>query len=141
MNIQPVAADGTSISGTSNGNSSSATDYETMFMKLLSTELQSQDPTQTVDPTTMVTQMVEINQLSDVAGIYSLLQSLTSTSSAATNSGSQAGTHAAAATTTHAATTHAANATAAGGHGPAQHPGGSNIPATGTPARNLEGGN
>ena len=45
-----------------------------MFMQLLATELQSQDPTQTMDPTTMVTQMVQINQLSDVAGIYSILQ-------------------------------------------------------------------
>jgi flagellar hook assembly protein FlgD len=43
-------------------------------MQLLATELQSQDPTQTMDPTTMVTQMVQINQLSDVAGIYSILQ-------------------------------------------------------------------
>jgi flagellar hook assembly protein FlgD len=45
-----------------------------MFMQLLATELQSQDPTQTMDPTTMVTQMVQINQLNDVAGIYSILQ-------------------------------------------------------------------
>ncbi len=54
MNIHPVAADGTSgtnsTSGTSNSSSSSSTaaNYETMFMQLLSTELQSQDPTQTV---------------------------------------------------------------------------------------------
>jgi flagellar basal-body rod modification protein FlgD len=58
----------------SNSANNSATDYTSMFMQLLSTELQSQDPTQTMDPTTMVTQMVQINQLSDVAGIYSILQ-------------------------------------------------------------------
>jgi flagellar hook assembly protein FlgD len=51
-------------------------------MQLLATELQSQDPTQTVDPTTMVTQMVQINQLSDVAGIYSILQGGGNSSSA-----------------------------------------------------------
>ncbi len=55
-----------------------------MFMKLLTTELKSQDPTQTMDPTTMVTQMVQINQLNDVAGIYSILQNQASGSTAAT---------------------------------------------------------
>jgi flagellar basal-body rod modification protein FlgD len=59
---------------TSSSATSSATDYQSMFMQLLATELKSQDPTQTMDPTTMVTQMVQINQLSDVAGIYSILQ-------------------------------------------------------------------
>jgi flagellar hook assembly protein FlgD len=56
-----------------------------MFMQLLSTELQSQDPTQTMDPTTMVTQMVQINQLNDLAGIYSLLQGASSPAPAASH--------------------------------------------------------
>jgi flagellar basal-body rod modification protein FlgD len=88
MSIYPISAatakDATNTS-TSNANSS-ATDYQQTFMQLLATELQSQDPTQTMDPTTMVTQMVQINQLSDVAGIYSILQggrSTTATGAAA----------------------------------------------------------
>lgn len=85
MSIYPITATpqaqaATTTDATAN---SSATDYQQTFMQLLATELQSQDPTQTMDPTTMVTQMVQINQLSDVAGIYSILQG-TGTSSSAT---------------------------------------------------------
>jgi flagellar hook assembly protein FlgD len=72
-----------SAAGNTSGASSTATDYQSMFMQLLATELQSQDPTQTMDPTTMVTQMVQINQLSDVSGIYSLLQGASGTTPAA----------------------------------------------------------
>ncbi len=77
MNMYPVSAAASRANDSttaSSGASSTATDYQSMFMQLLATELQSQDPTQTIDPTTMVTQMVEINQLSDVSGIYSILQ-------------------------------------------------------------------
>jgi flagellar hook assembly protein FlgD len=77
MSIYPVqAATAQTNNPTSTGSSttSTATDYTSMFMQLLATELQSQDPTQTMDPTTMVTQMVQINQLNDVAGIYSIMQ-------------------------------------------------------------------
>jgi flagellar basal-body rod modification protein FlgD len=77
MSIYPVSAAATpkaNDSSTTSTSNTTATDYASTFMKLLATELQSQDPTQTVDPTTMVTQMVQINQLSDVAGIYSILQ-------------------------------------------------------------------
>jgi flagellar hook assembly protein FlgD len=82
MSIYPISAatPKANDSTPSTGASSSATDYTSKFMQLLSTELQSQDPTQTMDPTTMVTQMVQINQLSDVAGIYSILQGSTPTS-------------------------------------------------------------
>lgn len=77
MSIYPVSAAATpkaNDSSTTGSSTTTATDYASTFMQLLATELQSQDPTQTVDPTTMVTQMVQINQLSDVAGIYSILQ-------------------------------------------------------------------
>jgi flagellar hook assembly protein FlgD len=77
MSIYPVSAatsNATNPTASTTSTSDSATDYQSMFMQLLATELQSQDPTQTMDPTTMVTQMVQINQLSDVAGIYSILQ-------------------------------------------------------------------
>jgi len=76
MSIYPISAapQAQAAASTTGNTTSSATDYQQTFMKLLATELQSQDPTQSMDPTTMVTQMVQINQLSDVAGIYSILQ-------------------------------------------------------------------
>ncbi|MGA3125294.1 MAG: flagellar hook capping FlgD N-terminal domain-containing protein [Candidatus Korobacteraceae bacterium] len=84
MSISPVSptAQANDSTTTNSSATSSATDYQSMFMQLLATELQSQDPTQTMDPTTMVTQMVQINQLSDVAGIYSILQGGGTTSTA-----------------------------------------------------------
>jgi flagellar hook assembly protein FlgD len=72
--VQAATAQTNNPTGTGSSTTSTATDYTSMFMQLLATELQSQDPTQTMDPTTMVTQMVQINQLNDVAGIYSIMQ-------------------------------------------------------------------
>jgi flagellar hook assembly protein FlgD len=88
MSIYPVAAatpNANDSTGGSSAASSTATDYTSMFMQLLATELQSQDPTQTMDPTTMVTQMVQINQLNDVAGIYSILQGSGTSSTSSTS--------------------------------------------------------
>jgi len=96
MSMYPVSAAtakaNDAATSATKGASSTATDYQSMFMQLLATELQSQDPTQPMDPTTMVTQMVQINQLSDVSGIYAILQEaagiVPSTSAAGgTNSG------------------------------------------------------
>jgi flagellar hook assembly protein FlgD len=90
MSIYPVqaattqAGNSATTPSTSGSSTESAADYTSMFMQLLSTELQSQDPTQTMDPTTMVTQMVQINQLNDVAGIYSILQGAGAPASATT---------------------------------------------------------
>jgi flagellar hook assembly protein FlgD len=89
MSINPVSAATPKANDSSTTSSTTtATDYASTFMKLLATELQSQDPTQTVDPTTMVTQMVQINQLSDVAGIYSILQGGSATSGTTSNAAS-----------------------------------------------------
>jgi flagellar hook assembly protein FlgD len=87
MSIYPVSAATPKVndSSTTGNGTSSATDLASTFMQLLATELQSQDPTQTMDPTTMVTQMVQINQLSDVAGIYSILQGGSTPSGATTS--------------------------------------------------------
>ncbi|PSH03035.1 MAG: hypothetical protein CXZ00_14135 [Acidobacteria bacterium] len=86
MSIYPVssAASTASNASTTSSTSSSSTDYSTMFMKLLTTELKSQDPTQAMDPSTMVTQMVQINQLGQVNGIYSLLKEKYSSTSTST---------------------------------------------------------
>lgn len=102
MSIQfttPVHAQPAADSSGNNGSSSTkapAVDYQQVFMQLLATELRSQDPTQPINPTEMVTQMVQINQLSDVAGIYSLLQKQ---AAATTSSTAQSSNHAANATT------------------------------------------
>ena len=115
MSISPVSptaqANDFNSCGSSNSSATgSATDYTSMFMQLLATELQSQDPTQTMDPTTMVTQMVQINQLNDVAGIYSILQggSASPTTSGATASAPTSNASAAP------ATSHAANSIVGG---------------------------
>ncbi|MGH9407258.1 MAG: flagellar hook capping FlgD N-terminal domain-containing protein [Terriglobia bacterium] len=63
------------------------------FMTLLSAQLQGQDPTQPVDPTTFVTQLAQFTQLDEVSQIYSLLQNYvqgTSTTAAAGTSSSGA---------------------------------------------------
>jgi len=62
-------------------------------MNLLVTELQNQDPTQPVDPTEMVSQMVSLNQLDQLISINQTLQNLTSgsTASSSATGTSQAG--------------------------------------------------
>ena len=86
MSIYPVSSAASTASNaiTTSSTSSSSSEYSTMFMKLLTTELKSQDPTQAMDPTTMVTQMVQINQLGEISGIYSLLKQKYSSTSTST---------------------------------------------------------
>ncbi len=63
----------------SNTNTASATSLDsvnslgTTFMSLLAQELQNQDPTQPMDSTEMVGQMISLNQLDQVASINELL--------------------------------------------------------------------
>jgi len=52
-----------------------------MFMQLLITQLQNQDPTNPTDPTTFVTQLVGVNSLDQLTQINQLLQSTIGTSS------------------------------------------------------------
>jgi flagellar basal-body rod modification protein FlgD len=54
---------------------SDANDAESAFLQLLVTELQSQDPTQPMDPTEMVGQMLSMNQLNELISINQTLQS------------------------------------------------------------------
>ena len=58
-----AAASSTGSSSTSSSSSLSSSSLESTFLNLLVTELQNQDPTQPVDPTEMVGQMVSMNQL------------------------------------------------------------------------------
>jgi flagellar basal-body rod modification protein FlgD len=72
--FQPNAAKSanTSSSATS-GSSLNPNDAESTFMKMLVTELQSQDPTQPMDPMQMVGQMFSMNQLQQLIDINQTL--------------------------------------------------------------------
>jgi flagellar basal-body rod modification protein FlgD len=92
MNIQgympminaPLQAQASSTNGTSGSNSSSDTgssslssgNLQATFLNLLVTELQNQDPTQPVDPTEMVGQMVSLNELDQLISINQTLSGL-----------------------------------------------------------------
>ena len=54
---------------TDTGNGTSINDLGTTFLNLLSTELQNQDPTDPVDSTQMVGQMISLNQLDQLISI------------------------------------------------------------------------
>jgi len=54
------------------------------FITLLTAELQSQDPTNPIDPTTMMTQLVEFNELQQTMDINQTLQTALGTTTAAT---------------------------------------------------------
>src|SRR5579863_1929320 len=45
-----------------------------MFLQLLVAQLQNQDPTSPVDPSTFVGQLAQFSELSEVTSIYTLLQ-------------------------------------------------------------------
>jgi hypothetical protein len=114
MNIQgmiptmaaPLQAQATNTSATSGTGSSgstndptSASSLEGTFLSLLVTELQNQDPTQPVDPTEMVSEMISLNQLDQLISINQTLSGMTGGSSGTTSgtaassstSGSQSG--------------------------------------------------
>src|SRR5271166_1337270 len=93
MNIQGIPSLGTALApaaATSAAASSSsstsnptltANSAEQTFIQLLVTELQSQDPTSPMDPTTMVGQMFSMNQLQQLIDINQTLSTaLTPTS-------------------------------------------------------------
>jgi len=52
----------------------SSQSLDTMFLQLLVAQLQNQDPTDALDPTTFVTQLAQFSELSEVTSIYQLLQ-------------------------------------------------------------------
>lgn len=71
-----AAATGQSSSSTSSSSSSSAFGggMDGMFMQLLVTQLQNQDPLSPMDPSTFVSQLVEVTNLDQVTQINQLLQ-------------------------------------------------------------------
>lgn len=97
-NIAPFAATGGTPAGGTSGTSSSSSNSSlnnvdslgTTFMSLLAQELQNQDPTQPVDSTEMVGQMISLTQLDQVASINQLLTNQFSSSNPTTPAASQA---------------------------------------------------
>jgi len=90
--MQAQAASSTAATGSSsstNGtNSLSPGNLENTFLNLLVTELQNQDPTQPVDPTEMVSQMVSLNQLDQLISINQTLSSMAGSAPASSGTGS-----------------------------------------------------
>jgi flagellar basal-body rod modification protein FlgD len=89
MMINNIHAYNASANGT--GNSTSNTSSASMnglnpndFMTLLVAEIQNQDPTQPMDPTTFMSQLVDLNQLEQVTAINQVVQQFNTT---ATTSG------------------------------------------------------
>jgi flagellar basal-body rod modification protein FlgD len=82
VNATSNSTNGSSTNGTSNTSSSSSNDIfgtsdaTQTFLTLLTTELQNQDPTSPMDPTTMVSQIVELNMLSETMTIGSTVQTI-----------------------------------------------------------------
>lgn len=87
----PTSGSGsTSTSGLPSGQS-----LNNMFLQLLIAQLQNQDPTQPVDPSTFIGQLAQFSELSEVTSIYQLLTQVipgsgTSTSETGTSSGDSA---------------------------------------------------
>lgn len=85
--LLPMSASSAPPSGSSS-DSTSATSLEDTFLNLLVTELQNQDPTQPVDPTEMVGQMISLNQLDQLIAINQDLGGLSTSSNAQSQSAS-----------------------------------------------------
>ncbi len=88
MNSTPVTASSaaTQAATQSSTNNSLGGGMDSMFMQLLITQLQNQDPLSPMDPSTFVNQLVGVNSLDQLTQINQLLQS-TLGSSNTTNAG------------------------------------------------------
>lgn len=89
--VQPLLAqpDATTATTNSTANSSSSSSSNNQltgnsFIRLLTAQLQAQDPLDPIDPTTFVTQLVQFNQLQQLIDINGELTAATPT--AGTNS-------------------------------------------------------
>jgi flagellar basal-body rod modification protein FlgD len=83
------SATGTTDTGsTSAAAAKSASSMDGTFLKLLTTELQNQDPTAPMDSTQMVSQMISLNQLNQTIAIRELVQGSSIVKTTGSNSGS-----------------------------------------------------
>ncbi len=107
MNVQGLPAFGTSLaptaassmasaspatSSTTQSPAQTANSAEQTFIQLLVTELQSQDPTSPMDPTTMVGQMFQMNQLQQLIDINQTLSTALGGTSASGSGSSSSNT-------------------------------------------------
>ncbi|RQS64208.1 flagellar hook assembly protein FlgD [Burkholderia sp. Bp8963] len=76
-NVSTLPTD-TMKTGNASSTSTSASDLQTTFLKLLVTQLQNQDPTSPVDSSQMTTQLAQINTVSGIAQLNTSLTSLSS---------------------------------------------------------------
>ena len=90
MNTSPVTASSstTQTAAQTSSNNSLGGGMDSMFMQLLITQLQNQDPLSPMDPSTFVTQLVGVNSLDQLTQINQVLQSTFGSSATA-----QAGGH------------------------------------------------
>ncbi|MBU6490195.1 MAG: flagellar hook assembly protein FlgD [Burkholderiales bacterium] len=76
---------GTSSTGASSSTGSSSADLQTTFLKLLTTQLQNQDPTNPADSSQMTSQLAQINTVTGISQLNTTLSSLASQLSAGQN--------------------------------------------------------
>ena len=87
MSVSAITNNSPGTSGTTNSSSNPfGGSMDTTFMQLLTTELTTQDPTSPMDASTMVGQMVSLNQLDQLIAIHQLMLTPASTTAAATGS-------------------------------------------------------
>ena len=117
MSTTPVTppTSGTGTDSTTSGLPTSQS-LNNMFLQLLVAQLQNQDPTAPVDPSTFVGQLAQFSELSEVTSIYQLMQqeAPSSTGSGSGGSGSSSGGSAGTAASGAAALSAASAATSAG---------------------------
>jgi len=75
----------TAASPSASTNNSLSDNMDSMFMQLLITQLQNQDPLSPMDPSTLVDQLVGVNTLDQVTQINQLLQNTLGNSNSTTN--------------------------------------------------------
>jgi flagellar basal-body rod modification protein FlgD len=80
MSTAAVTPPNSSTQTTTRSSSASLGGMDSTFMTLLITQLKNQDPTQPMDPSTFVSQLVEVNSLDQVTQINQLLQKTLSNS-------------------------------------------------------------
>jgi len=90
MNSSPVTASSstTQTATQTSSNNSLGGGMDSMFMQLLITQLQNQDPLSPMDPSTFVNQLVGVNSLDQLTQINQILQSTFGSSNTA-NAGGQ----------------------------------------------------
>lgn len=81
------SASSTAASSSSGSSQTSLSSLGTTFLKLLTQELQNQDPTSPMDSTQMVGQMISLNQLDQIASINQLLSNYFSPTTGSSTTG------------------------------------------------------